>query len=164
MVGFRTWTVGCILLEIRMSFETDIDWEELAIKLIRENKRLKQELQEFKQEEVVDWSDRLAPQDAGYPVLLTLCAPDERLDLLRRARQKIVGGKWVGTLQGKTADGGRPCIKYEPRLMKQQEARGERPRKKSIQAGKKGVPYEMEPHFLLNTYFVGGKWNVSATI
>lgn len=124
----------------RMSFEGDIDWEELAIKLIRENKNLKRKIEELEKQGdgAEDWSDRMAPKDSGFPVLLTLCTPRERKILLHKARQKIVGGKWCGSIQGsRKTERGRPAVKYEPQMMKDEERRGERPEKKILPKGEK---------------------------
>jgi len=121
--------------EKKMSFEGDIDWEELAIRLIRENKNLKKrlhDLQESKTEKKHKVAlDCFGDLESGFPLILTLCSEEERKMLLERARKKIVGGKWLGALQGGTKDKkqGRPGLTYEARFMKEREDRGELPKK-----------------------------------
>lgn len=117
-----------------MSLEEDINWEELAMKLIKENKVLKRKIEELEietKEKKEDWSDHVAPIDSDLPLLLTLCTPIERETLFARARQKIVGGKWTGTMLGGGSKGSqkRPALAFEPSSIKEKEASGELARK-----------------------------------
>lgn len=116
-----------------MSFEGEIDWEELAIKLIRENRVLKRRLEDLEKEKneeddkIVDWSDRMADEDSGMPRILITCSPVEREELFRRVQKKIVGGKWEGAWFGTHTK--RPAFQFEPQSMRDKELRGELPRK-----------------------------------
>lgn len=125
-----------------MEGESDIDWEELAIKLARENRDLKkrvceleEEIRHWETEKKVrigtalptrDWSKERGGADEGMPILISKCTPAERDMLFRRAQQKIEAGVWTGELRGKAR---RPLLSYEPQLHKDEEDQGIRPKK-----------------------------------
>lgn len=89
-------------------------------------KKKKQQEEEKKCGEL--WVHSTAPEDCGWPKILSLCSPKEREMLFQKARQNIVDGKWKGGRHGNNFNA-RPGILFEAQLIREREERGELPRR-----------------------------------
>ena len=149
-----------------------MEWEELAVTLMKENKELKRKrdevilpllqkslklIEEYENPEPLrshPYADAIAPKGEAFHTILSMCEPDERETLFRRALAKInPDGEWTGGMTGST--GLRPAMNMSTRRAKKEREDGLRPtkvrsgRKKSIMQPLVGIP---TTHILLVGY------------
>lgn len=103
-----------------------IDWEEIAIKLSRENRALKRKIEELEREveaEVIedDYRDSIAPKDSGLPTIMTMFDASERAKLFTQLEGKIdANGIWTAAFTGRE---GAPRPRISMRSRRAQEER-----------------------------------------